>query len=326
MHNAIRLLGLGRLLPLLLSIAPQVAGQEPAAGNGPDDYVNYGCRESGGAVAPRLVVEREDGTRESLPAVADALLIGYLPEGQFGGLRFLAVNLCGSNRELLRFGPVHGPVRKAEIVLRAIPPGRTNASPSLPAAPFEIGAYEVRETWDEDRVSWDTRPMAAESPSSTVRDRPDAAEVRLDVTGSARRLADPDAAARGWLIQVVHPMRWDAPSPAQGAAIERELLGLFPWAESVPEAIRRAPPRESSSSPACEAIPRRIKPRSSSRCCWPPPSPTPTSSPWSRGTSCPSASTSIQRPTRWKRTCRGPRTPSPSSAPRSKTRRPPRWS
>ena len=212
----------------------------PAVVNGPNDYVNYGSREAGGLVAPRLVVERADGTRESISPVADALLIGYIPDGTFGGLRFLSVNLCGSNRLLLRFGPVHGPVRRAEIVLRTIRPGHPTASPALPKVPFEIGAYEVREAWDEDRVSWNTRPTTAAERSSTVRARPDTAEVRIDVTGSAGRLAEPDAAARGWLIQVVHPMPWDGLEPGAGAGIERELLGLFPWAESVPEAIRRA--------------------------------------------------------------------------------------
>ncbi len=235
-----RRLGLGALLLLLLSIAPQSAGQDAAAGNGPNDYVNYGSREAGGALAPRLVIEREDGSRESLPAVEDALLIGYIPEECFGRLRFLAVNLCGSNRALVRFDSVQGPIKKAEIVLRAIPPGRENTSPSPPRAPFEIGAYEVREAWDENRVSWDTRPTAASSPSTTVRTRPDAAEVRLDVTASAGRLAEPDVAARGWLIQVEHLMPWEGPEPGAGASIERELLSLFPWAESVPEAVRKA--------------------------------------------------------------------------------------
>ena len=242
MQIIIRRPGLGALLTLLalLSIAQEAAGQDAAAGNGPNDYVNYGSREAGGALAPRLVIERDDGSRENLPAAADALLIGYIPEGCFGGLRFLAVNLCGSNRSLIRFGPVDGPIKKAEIVLRAIPPGRDNTSPAPPGLPFEIGAYEVREAWDENRVSWDARPTASSSPGSTTRTRPDAAEVRLDVTASAERLADPDAAARGWLIQVVHPMPWEGPEPGAGAAIEKELLALFPWAESVPEAVRQA--------------------------------------------------------------------------------------
>ena len=141
---------------------------------------------------------------------------------------------------LIRFGPVQGRIKQAEIVLRAIPPGRDNTSPAPPRLPFEIGAYEVREAWDENRVSWNERPTASSSPGSTVRTRPDAAEVRLDVTASAERLADPDAADRGWLIQVVHPMPWEGPEPGAGAAIEKELLALFPWAESVPEAVRQA--------------------------------------------------------------------------------------
>ena len=99
MQIIIRRLGLGALLPLLalLSIAQEAAGQDAASGNGPNDYVNYGSREAGGALAPRLAIERDDGSRENLPAAADALLIGYIPEGCFGSLRFLAVNMCGSN-------------------------------------------------------------------------------------------------------------------------------------------------------------------------------------------------------------------------------------
>ncbi len=200
----------------------------------------YGSRESGGVLAPRLVVERPDGTRESLLATADAMLIGYIPRGSYGGFRWLALSLCRSNFALIRFGPVNGPVRKAEIVLRSIPPGRDGASPIPPPAPFEIGAYEVREPWDERRVSWDDRPTAAEEPAGSARRAPGAAEVRIDVTASAARLADPDAAARGWLIQVVRPMPWEGPEPGAGAAVERDLLKLFTWADSVPEAVRKA--------------------------------------------------------------------------------------
>jgi hypothetical protein len=239
MAPTIRFRAVGAPLLLLLSIARWASGQAPAAGNDPNDYVNYGSRESTG-LAPSLVVEREDGTHETISAIADALLIGYLPERPFGSLPFLAVNLCSSNRVLVRFGPVQGPLRKAEIVLRVIPPGAANASPSLPSAPFEIGAYPVREAWDEHRVIWSTQPAGADEPSSTVQTRPDAAELRLDVTASAGLLADPIAAARGWLVQVAHPMPWDGPEPGAGGAIEQELLRLFAWAESVPQAIRRA--------------------------------------------------------------------------------------
>ncbi len=236
MTMAILVHGFGALLLLLPPSAPQA----PAASNGPHDHVSYGSRESGGEGAPRLVVEHVDGTVESLPAVADAMLIGYLPERRFGGLGFLAVDMCASNRALLRFGPARGAVRKAEIVLRAIPAGDAKASRSLPALPFEIGAYEVREAWEEGRVCWDNQPGTAEEPAATARTGPGAAEVRLDVTGSAGRLADPDAAARGWLIRVVRPMPWDGPEPGAGGAVERELLGLLPWAGSVPEAVARA--------------------------------------------------------------------------------------
>src|SRR5262249_31131688 len=52
--------------------------------------------------------------------------------------------------------------------------------------------------------------------------------------------ADPDAAARGWLIQVVHPLPWEGPEPGAGAAVERDLLKLFTWADSIPEAVRKA--------------------------------------------------------------------------------------
>ncbi len=239
-RSRIGLRGLGALLTLFLAIAAQVTGQEHGAGNDPNDWVCYGSRESGGVLAPRLVVERPDGTRESLPATADTMLIGYIPRTSFGGFRWLAVSLCRSNCILIRFGPVPGPVRKAEIVLRSIPAGRDGGSPSPPRAPFEIGAYEVREPWDERRVSWDNQPTAAEEPAAAVSARPGAAEVRIDVTASAGRLADPEAAARGWLIQVVRPLPWEGPEPGAGATVERELLNLFTWADSVPEAVRKA--------------------------------------------------------------------------------------
>jgi tetratricopeptide (TPR) repeat protein len=241
MDTAIRLCGFGAvLLSLLDPLGPRAAGQDPAAGNDPNSWVSYGSRESGGALVPRLVVERPDGTRESLLATADTVLIGYISRGSYGGFQWLAVSLCRSNCALIRFGPVPGPIRKAEIVLRSIPPGRASASPNPPAAPFDLGAYEVREPWDEHRASWDTRPTAVEEPAGTARARPDAAEVRIDVTARAGRLADPDAASRGWLIQVVRPLPWDGPEPGAGAAVERELLDLFTWADSIPAAVRKA--------------------------------------------------------------------------------------
>ena len=117
---------------------------------------------------------------------------------------------CAARTRAVGFDLVHGPVRKAEIVLTVDTPGaRRTRRRRCRRQPFEIGAYEVRDAWDEQRVSWNTRPTAEEEPSSTVRTRPDEAEVRFDVTKSAARLADPDAAARGWLIQVVHPLPWD---------------------------------------------------------------------------------------------------------------------
>ncbi len=94
----------------------------------------------------------------------------------------------------------------------------------MPAGPFEIGAYEVREAWEEGRVCWDNQPSASEEPAASARMGPEAAEFRIDVTGSAARLADPDAAARGWLIRVVRPLPWDGPEPGAGGSVERELL------------------------------------------------------------------------------------------------------
>ena len=107
MRMTVRLRGLGALLLLLAPLAPRAASQEPAASD-PHDHVSYVSRESGGEGALRLVVEHVDGTSESLPAVADAMIIGYLPERRFGGLAFLAVDMCASNRALLRFGPCAG--------------------------------------------------------------------------------------------------------------------------------------------------------------------------------------------------------------------------
>ena len=62
---SMRLRGLAALL--FLSVTSQVAGQEPAAGNGPNDYVNYRSRESGGADAPHLVVEHRTGPERTGP-------------------------------------------------------------------------------------------------------------------------------------------------------------------------------------------------------------------------------------------------------------------
>ena len=44
----------------------------------------------------------------------------------------------------------------------------------------------------------------------------------------------------GWLVKVAHPLPTDSLEPGSGGKLERELLGLLPWAESVAEAIAQA--------------------------------------------------------------------------------------
>jgi RNA polymerase sigma factor (sigma-70 family) len=196
------------------------SARSPAAPaqNRPEHWVGYDSREM--KAGPELAVTFEDGTSNVYPVAADAVLLAYLADHPYGELPVkLSVDLRDQNRFLVRFErPAGGKVAKAELVLT-----RSEGLKMLPPRPFEVGVYEVREAWDEGRVTWANQPKFAGRPAATARVDPRARELRIDVTGLARRLAERGAADHGWLLKVVTPLR---EAPAAGA----------------PEAFRRPAP------------------------------------------------------------------------------------
>jgi hypothetical protein len=216
-------------------------GDGRPAKNRPTDFVDYQSREAGAANSgPRILVSFDDETQRSFAVAADATIIGYLPTRNLGGFPRLSINMSDSNRVLLRFDPLRGSVRKAELIMKARRRDAEETTAFLPRAPFALGVFEVKEPWNELQVSWDTEPRSDERAESSAIVDPSAAQVRLDVTRLARRLADPSNPKHGWLVKVLDPLEADGPTPGTGAKVERALLGLFAWASSVPDAVRQA--------------------------------------------------------------------------------------
>jgi RNA polymerase sigma factor (sigma-70 family) len=179
--------------------------RRPAPAARDPKWVAYAPREM--RAGPELVVTREDGSRKTYPVAADAVLISYLADNAFGGFEtWLSVDLADRNRILLRFDPpAAGPIRKAELVLRAVEPPADSRPVPLPEKPFLLGIHEVREAWDEASVTWATQPEFAEQPALKVKVDPRAKELRLDVTALVRRLGQAGTPRHGWLLRVAEP-------------------------------------------------------------------------------------------------------------------------
>ena len=220
---------------------PPARPKAPARNTG-RDWVQYHSREATAeGDRPRLAVTFEDGTSKDLPAAADATLLAYRPDGRFGArMPTLVVNLADTNRALVRFDPPAGKVKKAELVLTPARPGPQQTAPPLPPEPFELGVYEATDPWDETTVSWETQPAFPDRPVVSARVDAGAKELRIDVTGPLKRLADPAVPKNGWVLKVTSPLRDDGAPPGRGKATEAEVLKLFPWAESVAKAAAAA--------------------------------------------------------------------------------------
>jgi hypothetical protein len=217
---------------------PFPAKPKPAARNAANDWVGYHSREtSEKGAGPRLVVEFEDGTSKGCPAAADAVLVANLPDRIFGRHPELSVSLADHNWVLLRFEPPAGKVRKAELVLTRVVRGPKEPPIPLPPQPFDLAVHEVREAWDEARVTWGTQPPFEDKPALTAPVDAKAKELRLDVTALVRGAADRPTPGHGWLLKVAHPIKGDDPTPGNAQRPEADLLALFPWAKSV-EAAR----------------------------------------------------------------------------------------
>jgi hypothetical protein len=177
---------LNRLAPCALALglaALAVAGfaepepARPAGKNRAEDWIAYSNRH--GQSGPSLSVLLEgDEKPTTYPAAAAAPIIAYLPDRTLAAMPFLGIDMDRLNCVLLRFDPeVKGKVRKAELALQLYP-----GEHPTPSVPFTLGFYELKEAWDEAKVSWATQPGFVERPALTVEVDPKAKEVRLDVT------------------------------------------------------------------------------------------------------------------------------------------------
>jgi RNA polymerase sigma factor (sigma-70 family) len=168
-------------------------------------WVAYATREQ--RFGPELVVTREDGTRKTYAVAADAVVISYLEDRAFGSFEtWLSIDLADRNRVLLRFEPpAAGPIRKAELVLKAVERPAGDQPIPLPAKPFQLAIHEVLEAWDEASVTWVTQPEFSERPTLKVEVDPRAKVLRLDVSPLVRRLGQAGTPRHGWLLRVAEP-------------------------------------------------------------------------------------------------------------------------
>jgi RNA polymerase sigma factor (sigma-70 family) len=218
--------------------APREFGEpepaKPAGQNKAEDWIAYHNRH--GQSGPSLSVLLEgDEKPTAYPATAAAPIIAYLPDRRLAAMPYLGIDMDRLTCVLLRFDPqVKGKVRKAELVLQLF--GGEHPTPSVP---FTLGFYELKEAWDEAKVSWATQPASAERPAQTVEVDPKAKEVRLDVTKLVQRLTEKDAPRHGWLLAVATPV--NAVSLVRdGPPVEAALARHCPWEKSVAGALKRA--------------------------------------------------------------------------------------
>jgi hypothetical protein len=225
-----------------------VAATRVSGENQPNDWIGFHSRKTkaNGNPLPKLLVAYEDGQTRSYTPAADAVVISYLGDKNWGHMPVLAIDLSDRNRVLLLFErPAQGRIRKAELTLQVCP-----GDHPTPALPFDLGIYEVKEDWKEFEVTWDSQPKCADYPSSKARVDPRAKELRIDVTPLVRRNLESRIETHGWLLKVPRPLKGndsplgDRPEPGEGrepgAKVEKALLALFPWTDSVGQAIERA--------------------------------------------------------------------------------------
>jgi hypothetical protein len=221
-----------------------------AAENKPNDWIGFHSRKTKaeGNPLPKLLVAYEDGQAKSYMPTADAMVISYLADKNWGHMPVLAIDLADRNRVFLRFGlPAEGRIWKAELILQVCP-----GDHPTPASPFDLGIYDVKEDWKEFQVTWDSQPKFADQPTTKARVDPSAKELRVDLTQLVRKLIETRTAGYGWLLKVPEPLKGkdpvpppgDNPEPGEGREpgrkVEKDLLALFPWAKSVDQAVERA--------------------------------------------------------------------------------------
>jgi len=205
------------------------------AGNEPGQWVFFDSVETG--AGPRLECELADGTRRTLPATEDTVLISYLAERPWPALPQLSVSLGDTNRVLLRFGDLPAGVKRAELVLSL------KMSRMPPAEPFDLSLYRVAGPWEGRTATWKEQPPADPQPCATFRVPAEEAELRWDVTQAVNA-----GAPFGFLLKVAGPLltldqvlagaaTWerDADAARERARKEKRLVLAFVTGEAAPQ-------------------------------------------------------------------------------------------
>jgi RNA polymerase sigma factor (sigma-70 family) len=181
----------------------------PAAKSASASWLGIASRETN--AGPELAIRYEDGSRRTIQASADTVLLSYLADYPLGGHEVLSVDLADTNRVLLRFDlPDEGRVQRAELVLSR----SQNRHPS-PSEPVRLAVHEVQQSWTEAQATWNRQPRFSRRPALTAQVQPSEKEYHIDVSMLVRRVVEGGAPNRGWLLRVDRPL---VPKPSGEAA------------------------------------------------------------------------------------------------------------
>lgn len=188
---------------------------------------------------PRLLLDDVEVKAES-----DAILISYIPDRPYGNHPRLSVDRGDRNRVLIRFD-----LEGADAFERATLRLDMHQSTLGTVEPVKVALHRVTETWSERDACWRVQPAYDEEPLTVVRVGPEEGTVDIEVGVLAHAWASGEQPNHGVLLRAVEPLELPTvpTKPASGAKKEdlatltdRELIGMYEWADSLDEALRRA--------------------------------------------------------------------------------------
>ncbi len=198
-------------------------------------WVYFDSRET--ARPPRLVFVGGDGKESSVAAEADTGLIAYLADRAWGRLPRASVNLCDTNRVLLRF-PVERGRRFERADLRfAMHPGDFP-----PKAPFDVTVHAIEEAWEEATATWNRAPAFATAVAVTASLPPEEREVSIDVTALVHEWTAGRRPNHGLVIKTARRIPEGTTRIAvedRGATLVRKEIARWNWATTPDAALAR---------------------------------------------------------------------------------------
>jgi RNA polymerase sigma factor (sigma-70 family) len=188
--------------------AEEAAPAPPAKSPPGQPWIGFASRETN--AGPELVLWFADGTRKTVEAAADSVLLSYLPDQPLGAHECLSVDLADSNRVLLRFDwPTDAEVEKAELIL-----SRSQSRHPYPSEALKLALHTITEPWSESTATWNRQPAFLRQPALTARINPLHKEYHIDVTALVRPAKQAQTPRHGWLIRIARPL------PARRASAE----------------------------------------------------------------------------------------------------------